>query len=496
MVTDKQVRRLFMFIKTEKTKAAAAMKAGMDEKTARKYIKLGKLPSEVKIPHTWRTRKDPFESKWPEICNMLEENPGLEAKTVFEYLQRESPGEYDDGQLRTLQRKIKYWRATKGPAREVFFPQKHYPGELCSSDFTHMRSLGITLQGKPFEHLLYHFTLTYSNWETGTICYSESFESLSEGLQNSLWILGGVPKRHRTDRLTVAVNKECNPEKFTRNYKALLQHYRISPERINARCANENGDIEQRHGNLKRVVKQALMLRGSSDFKDICEYKMFLDRIFSQLNSGREKRFQEEIKVLGRLPWGRHDHFKEYKARVGAGSTIHIQHNTYSVHSRLIGEEVKVRVYLDHLAVIYGNKLVEKIPRQRGEGKCRIQYQHIIEWLIRKPGAFENYRYKAELFPSSYYRMVFDYLKENNPLRANKEYLKILYLAFKEGESKVEDILQWLIRRGEGISSERIEKTIKDNDKISIKIQVEIRDVELSAYDELLHFREEAAVHG
>jgi hypothetical protein len=194
MVSDQQVRRLYKLVQTEKNFGIAAIKAGMDEKTARKYSKLGKLPSELDKPHTWRTRQDPFEDSWDGIKLMLEINPGLEAKTIFEDLQRRNPGRYADGQLRSLQRRIKVWRASEGPAKEVFFTQLHHPGQLGQSDFTNMNKLGITIGGMPFDHLIYHFVLTYSNWETGSICFSESFESLSQGLQNGLWELGGVPE--------------------------------------------------------------------------------------------------------------------------------------------------------------------------------------------------------------------------------------------------------------------------------------------------------------
>jgi hypothetical protein len=207
MVTDQQVRRLFKLIQSEKDFGIAAIKAGMDEKAAGKYRRLGKLPSDLTPPHTWRTHKDPFEDSWQEIKMMLEINAGLEAKTIFEDLQRRNPGKFTDGQLRTLQRRIKIWRAAEGPAKEVFFTQIHNPGQLGQSDFTHMNKLGVTIGGQSFNHLIYHFVLTYSNWETGTICFSESFESLSQGLQNALWELGGVPEKHRTDRLSTAVNK-------------------------------------------------------------------------------------------------------------------------------------------------------------------------------------------------------------------------------------------------------------------------------------------------
>ena len=216
MVTDRLFRRLRNLLQTETTLANAADKAGVDEKTAREYRDSDRLPTERRVPHTWRTREDPFQDVWPELAEMLRLNPGLEAKTLFLDLQRRFPGRYPDGQLRTLQRRLKHWRATEGPPKEVFFAQNHEPGRLCASDFTHMAELGLTIAGEPFDHLVYHFVLTYANWETATVCFSESWESLCEGLQNALWELGGVPRQHRTDRLGAAVKADPDPEMFPR----------------------------------------------------------------------------------------------------------------------------------------------------------------------------------------------------------------------------------------------------------------------------------------
>ena len=199
MVTDQQVRRLFRLSHTEPTQELAAAKAGMDAKTARKWRKLGQLPSQQRRERSWRTRPDPFVAVWDQLRGQLEASPGLEAKTLLEALQRDYSGQFADGQLRTLQRKIKTWRATEGPGREVCFAQQHTPGRLCQSDFTYMNDLGITIARQSFPHLLYHFVLTYSNWESVQVCASESLESLSQGLQQALWQLGGVPAVHQTD---------------------------------------------------------------------------------------------------------------------------------------------------------------------------------------------------------------------------------------------------------------------------------------------------------
>ena len=157
------------------------MKAGMDRKTARKYRDRGQLPSEASTPHTWRTRPDPLVEVWPRLEELLQREPALQAKTLVEWLQREYPGQDWQRQRRTLERRVRQWKAEHGPAKEVFFSQVHEPGRLGSSDFTHMESLGVTIQGQPFAHLVYHFVLTYSNWEHVTLCFSESFASLSEG---------------------------------------------------------------------------------------------------------------------------------------------------------------------------------------------------------------------------------------------------------------------------------------------------------------------------
>ena len=279
MVTNKQVRKMWRLLAEDKTLAAAAARTDMDPKTARKYQRLQKLPSEVAVPHTWRTRTDPFAEVWPEVQALLEQSPGLQAKTIFQDLQRRYEGRFQDTQLRTLQRHIRRWRASAGPPKEVFFMQVHEPGRLCASDFTEMNSLNITIGGQPFEHLVYHFVLTYSNWEAVTICFSESFEALGDGLQNALRELGGVPQRHRSDRMSTAVNNLSDRKEFTRRYQALMDHYALIPEKIQADHAHENGDAEQRHRRFKDAVDQLLMLRGSREFASREEYTQFLREV-------------------------------------------------------------------------------------------------------------------------------------------------------------------------------------------------------------------------
>lgn len=490
MVSDRQVRELRMHRNKGLTIEVAAMKSGMSEKTARKYLHLRKTPSQCARVHTWRTRDDPFREVWEDIRKYLEGNPGLEARTLFEDLQRKWPGQFSDGQLRTLQRRVKQWRATEGPGKEVYFPQEHQPGKMCESDFTYMTELGVTINNQMFPHLLYHFVLTYSNWETGTVCFSESYESLSGGLQNALWELGGVPEYHRTDRLTAAINKECNREQFTRRYTGLLRHYGLKARPTQAGKPHEKGDIEQRHYRLKRALDQALLLRGSRDFSSREEYQEFIRNLFRQICAGRQQRLSEEIPLLKSLPTQRVDDCKKFRVKVGPSSTIRVLHNTYSVNSRLIGEWVDVRVYAEYLEVWCGQKKMETVSRIRGEYKYAINYRHIIDWLVRKPGAFEQYRYRQDLFPATTFRLVYDRLRQETPARADKQYLGILHLAARRSERDVENVLRHLLEKDTPITPDAVCTLLETQGMEKTVPDIRIPTIPLSVYDVVLNRKE------
>ena len=487
MISNNQIKRLRMLINKGLSCEDAAEKTGISEKTARKYLKSGKLPSELQKDHTWRTREDPFKDDNQRIKEMLELNCRLEAKTVFEYLQDNNPERYSNGQLRTLQRKFRQWRALEGPAKEVIFPQIHHPGEKCESDFTSMNLLNITINGERFDHLIYHFILTYSNWQTGIICYSESFESLSDGFQAAVWELGGVPKIHQTDSLSAAVRNAGNQDTFTERYSALIRHYGIVPAKIQLGKANQNGDTEQSHNRLKKLVDQQLMLRGNRDFESIVAYNDYLRKLFLKLNNGTKTRFEEEAKHLRALPAQRLDCQKREIVKVKSWSTVTICHNIYSVHSRLIGEKLTAKVFSDKIELWYAQRLVETLPRLKGRSKHCIQYRHIIDYLVRKPGAFENYIYKEDLFPTHRFRVAYDFLKAALSDQGSKEYIRILELAAKENEALVDDAIEMLIVEDKDIRFETIKAIISEGSKPEGIREIIIMPVEVSVYDQLLN---------
>lgn len=480
--------------KTEENLATAAAKAGMDEKTARKWLRIGKQPSEVKKSRAYRTRPDRFAEAWSEIEQLLELDASIEAKTIFDHLCRQSPEKYQESQLRTLQRRVKVWRAQKGQPREVFFPQLHVAGRQAQSDFTYLNELGVTIAGQPFKHLFYHFTLVYSNWEWGMVCASESWESLSEGLQQALWELGGVPEEHRTDSLSAAVKPVGSPEEFTERYQGLLRHYGMKASHTTPGRGHENGDVEQSHHRFKRAVDQELLLRGSRDFDSRESYDEFLRRMLHRRNGLRRERLAEEVKMLRALPERRLEAFTKESLKVSRNSTINVRDNIYSVPSQLIGERVEVRIYGAHLEVWYAGEVVERMDRLRGESKAAINYRHVIHSLVKKPGAFAHYRYQECLFPRMIFRLAYDELRTSTPERADREYLGMLKLAADESEDRVAEALNGIIKRGETISLARVRELVSAASESSGGLpQVIIDATPLASYDQLLEDEEVAA---
>jgi len=274
---------------------------------------------------------------------------------------------------------------------------------------------------------------------------------------------------------------------FTDRYSALLRHYEIAGRATNPSSPNENGDIESQNNHFKRSLDQALLLRGNREFESRESYEEYLRAHLVKQNSGRQERFTEEQKLLKPLPVrGRLESTQRQTVRVGPSSTIRVKHNTYSVNSRLVGEWVEARLYHERIEVWYGQKQVETLPRLRGEGNHSIQYRHIIDSLVRKPGAFRNYRYQSDMFPTVGFRIAYDALKRQNPLRADKEYVKILYLASQENEASVERAINHLLGMGGQLSAEAIEKLLSLGTELPSVRDVTIDPCPLSVYDALL----------
>jgi len=439
MITDEQVMKYMKHRAKGTSQELAALKSGMNVKTARKYERAQQVPSAMKTVRTWMTRPNPFAADWPWVVEQLQRDPALQGATLFQELCQRFPERYVPTQIRTLQRHVARWRAHHGPNREVLFAQVHVPGQRMQTDFTHMEELQVTINGESFPHLLCHNVLTYSNVEAIRICFGETFEALAEGIEWALWQFGGVPEQHRTDHLGAAIHPlpASEQEAFKERYAGLMRHYDMTPTLNNTGVAHENGDVEQSHRQFKRMVDQALRVRGSRDFASRAQYERFLQDLVRRRNATRRTRWEEEQQVLRRLPTMPLAPCRELRMTVGRFSTIAVLGNTYSVPSRLIGTMVVVRVRSETLDVYVGSQKTVELPRLVGKGGAAIRYHDLIWSLVRKPGAFAQYRHRDAFFPTLAFRQCYDALHLAMPSRADKEYLHILHLAAGTSEAEV-----------------------------------------------------------
>jgi hypothetical protein len=469
-------------------KGKAALRADMDPKTARKYHRAGRMPSQMRVDHTWQTRKDPFAEHWEEIRGMLEQTPGLNGKTLFEWLCERYPGVYREGQIRTLHRRLRKWRALEGPEQEIFFPQDHKPGVRMETDFTAV-DLGITICGEPFPHLLCHNVLVYSNWEWATPCRSESMLALKQGFQAALFRLGRIPRQHWTDHSTAATHSIGGEAKalrgFNQHYLDMMAHFGIEPRTIQVEEPHENGDVESAHGALKRRIDQQLLLRGHRDFGSIEEYVRFLEGILEKANERRRERVREELAAMRLLDVRLLPEYYEVESRVTAWSTIQVTRNTYSVPSRLKGQNVTARVYEDRVEVYSHGIRQLSMPRLLGERNYSINYRHVIGSLVRKPGAFRHYKYHTDMFPTDLFRWAYDALCETcSENLADREYLRILNHAATTMETEVETALGDLKAHGQVPRWEQVLGRVPAP-KLDLPVMMPLK-VNLAEYDHLI----------
>lgn len=440
-VIDQQVR-VYMTERLHHNQCIAAARAGFSERTGRRIDADPTLPSQRR-PARGRTVPDPLEAVWePILLPILKNEPAVQAITLLRHLQMSDPDAFPDDRVRrTLERRVRDWRALHGPERDVIFRQTPEPGRMALSDFTDASKLGVTIAGAPLEHRLFHFVLAYSGWEHAAVVLGgESFTALAENLQNALWTLGGVPGEHRTDSLSAAYrNLDAEAAKdVTNRYDAFCAHYGMLASRNNPGEAHENGAVEAQNRHLKTALDQALILRGSRDFANLADWRRFVDELVARRNRRREDAVRTEIAALARLPARRTTDFTEMVARVTRTGGFLVHSVFYSAPSRLIGKRLRVHVYDDRIEAFLGATPVVTHPRCRGRDDgvrvhC-VNYHHVIHALRRKPQALAGSVYREGLFPRSEYAEAWAALSSALPRRdACRRMVDLLWLAHDEG---------------------------------------------------------------
>ncbi len=449
-ITDHQVHK-YKQHRLKLNQVAAAAKAGLSERSARRIEISEALPSQREA-RAWRTRTDPLTAVWDsEVVPLLESDGALNAVTLLEEMQRRYPGDYDSSVLRTLQRRVRQWRAVHGPEREVFFAQEHPPGRLGLSDFTVCDELGVIIDELAFPHRLYQFALAHSGWRHAVVMLGgESFVALAAGLQSALWRLGGVPEEHRTDSLSAAFNNLAEEQDLTTRYAALCAHYGMRASRCNPGQSQENGSIESRHDSLKTALDQALRLRGSRHFDSRATYEALVATVVGRMNARVAVRLVVERAMLRTLPARRTAEFEEVPARVSKYAIFTVRGAQYSAPSQLIGQRLAVRLYSEHIECWLGGARVLERPcltHRDGQSHPRdIDYRHLIGALKRKPGAFARWVLRDAMFPRPVYRQTWERLAACISEReACKTIVGLLVLAAEGHEAQLATELEQLI---------------------------------------------------
>jgi hypothetical protein len=483
--------RLYMSFRQTESPVIAAAKAGFSAATAYRIEQDHRLPSQKKAPRE-RRRRDPLAGVWDsEVVPLLKSTPGLRPIAIFDEIRRRHP-EISAGIRRTLERRIRTWRALNGAEQDIIFRQEHPPGRLGLSDFTDMGDRGVSIAGAPLDHRLYHFRLAFSGWEYAHVVLGgESFVALAEGMQNALWALGRAPLLHRSDSLSAAfrnLDRDAR-EDLTRRYEALCAHYGMEPTRNNRGVAHENGSIESPHGHLKQAIEDALLLRGTRDFADLDAYRRFIDEIVGRRNARNAKRLDIERPALQTLAARRTTDYEETIVTVTSTSGFTLKRVFYSVPSRLIGHRLRVHLYDDRLECFLGATALMTLSRGRPHSDRKhghvVDYRHVIHALRRKPMALLNLIYRDQLFPRRAYQRAFEaLLASDTEKRACRTIVGLLALAHDRAcEAELAEAIEVELDAGRLPDLDLLERRFAPDPATIPDITVEL--VPLNLYDEL-----------
>ncbi len=496
-ITSEQVKLYMSNRKQGRTQTQSSAKASVSERSGRR-IDSGRTSGSQSRERHWRTRADPFDAVWEdEIVSRLEQQPRLDATTLFEDLQDRHPGEYSNAKKRTFQRRVKAWKALHGADKDVIFRQVQEPGRQGLSDFTELKDIAVTIAGDALDHRLYHFRLAYSGWShIKVVLGGESYSALAEGLQEALWRLGGAPLEHRTDSLSAAYkNLSADAQAdLTERYEQLCAHYGMTATRNNRGVSHENGAVESPHGHIKRRIAQALLLRDSGDFATLQDYRQWLDALLVRFNRRCAETLTIERAQLQALPRRRTSDYGEQVVSVTTSATIEVKRVLYSVPARLIGERLRLHVFDDRIEAFVGATLAITLPRVYSvnhERARRIDYRHLISALARKPQAFRYSQLREDLLPNATYRTIWQHLDSHlEPRAACKRIVGILALAARaECEQALGAYLLEQIAAGTLPTLTALESRFDDRDAATK--QADLHSLPstqhpLSSYDQLL----------
>ena len=380
----------------------------------------------------------------------------------------------------------------KRQEKEVFFSQQAQPGAVLAVDWTDMRDLGVSICGVKIDHLMFHAVLPYSNWQWAVRCRSESLLSVRAGLKATIGRLGRVPKEILIDNSSTATHRLSGDGKrrgFNGEFLSICEHFGLIPRTTNVSCPHENGTCESMHGHFKTRMDQHLLLRGGRDFECEREYDRFAIGVLEKANGLRCERFAQEVAVMREHLGAELPDYTETMVRVNNNSTIRLCKRVYSVPSKLIGSKLRARIYETHIVLLEGMVVLAELPFRGGDRGSVIDFRHVINWLVRKPGAFCEYRWRDAMFPSLVWRAAYDHLcRHHDAHTADVCYLEILQLAADTGLGAVENVVEQLLLAPKAVVNKQeiiaLLRTYEDEER-SFR-EREAMKVSLEEYDGLL----------
>ena len=450
---------------------------GVSKRTVIRYLKQGKIPT---YKRTSPTKKDPLDGFYDFIKETLEETPTLSLPELYVLLDEKGY----QGSERTLRRKTKKLR-DKLAQKEVFFQRAPTPGEVIEGDFT---ELHLSIGGVKRVVYLWVSSMPYSNAFFATPFYHQTFECFALGSALAFEEFGGVAKKFRLDNMSPAVTKILKGKErlVTQRYAAFQQHYGFFQDFCNPASGNEKGNVESNNKWLKRKILNSISVNKLS-FKDLNSFQEFVWKLCRDHNEKDQvqKKFNEEI--LAPLPKSRFGCFSSEVAKVSKYSLFSVgkSGHSYSAPSQLIGLRLEARVYPNKIELIDRDEVVASHKRLYGpRGLASIQIEHVLDGLLRKPGAVNDWKHREVLFKRPVWRKFFEEMKGTGVSNPNKTYLACLKLMAKHGEDNLTVAMEMAMEEGLELNNRSL-KDLLEQESFNV-YEMKPLEVDLGEYDQLL----------
>ena len=473
MISMSEYKQIIQLRNKGKTQQEIASIVGVSRRSVIRYLKDGKIPSYSRV--TKSNRQDPMSEFYDLVKEKLELNYKFPLNELFEFICHKGY----EGSERTLRRKTRSLRMQL-KNNEVFFQREVLPGEIMEGDFTEFY---IEIAGTKRKVYLWVTSLPYSNSYFATPYYHCSFEAFSDGSVQSFNEFQGIAKKYRLDNMSPAVTKILSGKDriVTSRFSQLQSHYKFQQDFCNPAKGNEKGNVEANNKFIKSKINAHISLYNLS-FSSLNAFKEFVWKVCRDHNkreSVSKKFLEESLLSLPPVPF---KCFRTVVVSISKYSLFNLETtgHMYSVPSHLIGLSLEVRIYPDLIEVIHDGKVTCAHQRIYGmKGLVSIMPEHVIDGLLKKPGAMKDWKYRSVLFERPAWNNFYNKLISKGG--RDKDYLKCLKLISKHGRELVTIAMEISLEEDEELSSIQLSNLIT-NDMNNIH-EIQPLKMDLNHYD-------------